>query len=148
MKVLPEVCRAMSEKAKQHVHPYSPVPHPGQTLLINHSTFFSLSTGVTLGSFSPWYNMRGATAWQWKSTWPLCKGFIVKIVENGRDTSIVSAFVNSGGWCILRELSRERNMEGNWYPPPPPSAVVAKAGSQGGHPGLATPPWFYEDISL
>lgn len=42
-------------------------------------------------------------------------------------------------------------MEGNWYPLPPPTprhAVIAKAGSQGGHPGLATLLWFYEDISL
>lgn len=66
--------------------------------------FFSLATGVNLGSFSQWYNMREATPWQSKSTWPLCKGFTVKIVENERDPSVVSTFVNSGGWCILGRI--------------------------------------------
>lgn len=95
-------------------------PSPRTDIANQSQHFFSLGTGGTLGSFSPWYNMRGATPWRSKSTWPLHKGFIVKIVENERDPPVVSAFVNSGSWCILGESSRERNMERNWNPPPSP----------------------------
>ena len=49
---------------------------------------------------------------------------------------------------MLGELSRKRTMEGNWYTHTPAIGVIAKAGSQGGHPGLAMPLWLFEDIGL